>query len=67
MYMFPFHLELKKIQLFSFFIEQERYYLQFRIKQARHPGTVEKMIANSVGRTDGLTEGGFIQGNMFTM
>ena len=29
----------------------------FRVKQARNPGTVEKRIANSDGRTDGLTNG----------
>ena len=27
-------------------------------EQARNPGTVEKRIANSDGRTDGLTNGG---------
>ena len=33
---------------------KERYYFQHLLQQARNPGTVEKMIGNSGGRT-GLT------------
>ena len=34
-------------------------YFKILTKQTRNPGTVEKRIANSDGRTDQWTEGGF--------